>query len=133
MKRTRLRLTRLAAALGLVSALWACNAPFIPVPPPGASFTSEAVADGAGGMKTVWVTTGAPYPQAAMARFYIYDVQHATGVIALAAADGTYRAPALDGTAGDQVEIFYETPTGQPSPLFCVLLLEGPDLAPACR
>ena len=67
------RLLKLATLLGAFTVLWACNAPFIPVPPPGASFTSALVDDGAGGQKTVWVTHGLPSTNAAGAYFYIFN------------------------------------------------------------
>ena len=55
MNKLRLRLLRLAVALGAFALCWACNAPFIPIPPPGqtTSFTSALVSDGAGGQKKV--------------------------------------------------------------------------------
>ena len=68
LKLLRRPLVRLATLLGAFTVLWACNAPFIPVPPPGASFTSALVDDGAGGQKTVWITHGLPSTNAALAR-----------------------------------------------------------------
>jgi len=128
----RLRLARLAVALGVVATLWACNAPFIPVPPPGqTSFSSELVDDGAGGQKTVWITRGGINTNAALARFFIFDSTRGAGVIAAAKADGTYVAPAMDGTMGDHVQVFYETPTGDYSPEICLLLMDGAT-APVC-
>lgn len=131
LSRLHLRLARLAAALGLVTALWACNAPFIPVPPPGqTSFTAELVSDGAGGQKTVWITSGGPDEHAALARFFVFDTERGLGVIAVAMPDGSYQAPAMDGTMGDHVQIFYETPKGDFSQQICVVLQSG--AAPRC-
>ena len=49
MNAMRRRLAKLATLLGAVALLWACNAPFIPVPPPGrvlhASWWTTARAD----------------------------------------------------------------------------------------
>ena len=121
------RFARLAAALGVVSLVWACNAPFIPVPPPGqTSFSSALVSDGAGGQKTVWTTRGGVNGNAALARFFIFDDARGTGVIATAMADGSYEAPPMDGAENDHVQIFYETPQGDFSAEICVLLAEGP-------
>src|SRR3954451_7433224 len=91
-------LLRLAAALGFVAALWACNAPFIPVPPPETVFTPQLVADDAGGQKTVWRTAGAADQRAGLARFFLFNNNRGAGVIVNANPDGTYVAPPLDGT-----------------------------------
>ena len=132
MNHLRLRLVRLAVALGVVSILWACNAPFIPVPPPGeTSFSSELVSDGMGGQKTVWIARGGANNQAALARYFIFDVNRGAGVIAAAMADGSFEAPPMDGTMGDHVQVFYETPQGDDSPEICLLLMDGPK-APVC-
>jgi hypothetical protein len=132
MNQLRVRLTRLLIALGVVSALWACNAPFIPVPPPGqTSFSSEVVSDGAGGQKTVWITRGGPDDKAGLARFFIFDTNRGAGVITMAAADGSYVAPPMDGTMGDHVQLFYETPAGDDSAQVCLVLTDGAT-APVC-
>jgi len=133
MNKLRLRIARLALALGVAALCWACNAPFIPVPPPGqTSFSSELVSDGAGGMKTVWITRGGPDEAATLARYFIFDSQRGAGVITVAMPDGSYEAPPMDGTLGDHVQIFFETPKGNYSQEACVLLQEGPT-APHCQ
>jgi hypothetical protein len=133
MKPLRRRIARLAVALGVVALTWACNAPFIPVPPPGqsAAFTSALVSDGAGAQKTVWTAHGGPFASAASARFFIFDTERNAGVIAKALADGSYTSPPMDGAQGDHVQISYETTDGDLSASFCVLLMEGPT-APLC-
>jgi hypothetical protein len=123
----RSKVGRLVAALGFVAALWACNAPFIPVPPPTATFTPALVADGVGGQKTVWITDGAVNHVAAMARFFIYDNDSGNGVIVRANPDGSYRAAPFDGVRGDHVFIYYEDTTGQNSEVGCQILHEGSD------
>jgi hypothetical protein len=128
----RLRIARLAVALGVVSLIWACNAPFIPVPPPGqVSFMSSLVSDGQGGMKTVWIGTGPMNNKAILARFFLFDVQRNAGVIAAGKTDGSYVSPPFDGTMGDHVEISFETSDGDLSGTACVVLQPG-GLAPAC-
>jgi hypothetical protein len=123
MNAMRRRLTRLATLLGAVTLLWACNAPFIPVPPPGASFTSQLVDDGAGGQKTIWVTHGLPSENAANAWFYIVNDRLQTGVIVVARPDGTYDSPPFDGATGDHVRISYQSPSGDSySDSICLLL-----------
>jgi hypothetical protein len=133
MKNLRLRLARLAAVLGVAALCWACNAPFIPVPPPGqtASFTSALVSDGAGGQKTVWIAHGPPNSGTPYALFFVFDMTRGAGVIAKAAADGSYASPPMDGAMNDRVEIQYETQQGVVSDTACFVLVEGAQ-APKC-
>ena len=126
------RLARLGVALGFVGAMWACNAPLIPVPPPAASFTSALVSDETGAQKTVWITNGHPGADAGGARFFIYDNDAGNGVIVRANDDGSYRAPAFPGTANDHVYIYYQTEAGQSSEVACRMLVDGVDPAPPC-
>src|SRR5882724_2469110 len=127
MNKLRLRIARIALALGVAALAWACNAPFIPIPPPGrtASFSSQLVPDGAGGQKTVWVAHGGAYQPASFARIFVFDTERSAGVIALAAADGSYTTPPMDGVAGDRVEISYETPAFEVSARVCFQLMDG--------
>jgi hypothetical protein len=118
----RRRLLKLATLLGAFTILWACNAPFIPVPPPGASFSSALVDDGAGGQKTVWVTHGLPSSNAAFASFTIVNERTQNGVITVAGPDGSYTAPSFDGMLDDHVKIAYRTPSGDQSDSICLLL-----------
>jgi hypothetical protein len=133
-RRLGLRLGRLAAALGLAAAIWACNAPFIPVPPPGqtTSFTSQLVDDGNGGQKTLWIAHGGMGEAPAFARVKVYDVNRGEGVIGVAMPDGSYASPPFEGTRGDRVEIAYETTDGLHSPNVCFQLIEGAT-APRCQ
>jgi len=55
MNALRRRLLKLATLLGALMIFWACNAPFIPVPPPGATFTMDSLTDSSGTTKTVWI------------------------------------------------------------------------------
>jgi hypothetical protein len=105
-----------------VAVLWACNAPFIPVPPPGASFTSELVDDGQGGQRTVWITHGLPSNNAAFAHYTVFNLTRQEGIVAVAGADGTYTGMPMRGVMGDHVSISYETPAGAQSDSICLLL-----------
>jgi hypothetical protein len=116
------RLCRLSGLLGAFAILWACNAPFIPVPPPGASFTSALVDDGAGGQKTVWVTHGLPSGQAALARYFVFDEATGHGTITTAGIDGTFTSDPMDGTLNDHIRLYYQTPNGDYSESICLLL-----------
>jgi hypothetical protein len=127
----RKRLIRLSIACGLWAVIWACNAPFIPVPPPGqTSFSTEMAPDGMGGEKTVWIAQGGPLADAASAKFFLYDDNLGAGVISLANPDGSYRAPPMDGNVGDRILIYYQKPNGDLSQTSCRLLMVGQ--APPC-
>lgn len=117
----------LAAAMCLL----ACNAPFIPVPPPDNTFMSELVTDGTGNTRTVWITQGKPDSRASLATFYITNELLRTGVIVQARDDGSYTAPAMEGTRGDQIFLYYVTPSGSTSETVCRQLVET-DPAPIC-
>src|SRR5262245_66292627 len=105
MNALRRRILKLGGLLGLFTVLWACNAPFIPVPPPGAAFTTALVDDGAGGQKTVWITHGLPSGQAALARYFVLDEATGKGTITTAGIDGTFTSDPTDGTLNDQVRL----------------------------
>ena len=134
MNKLRLRIARIALAIAGAALCWACNAPFIPIPPPQqtVSFSAAMVSDGAGAQKTVWTAHGAAYQNAARAHFYIFDTNRSAGVIAEAADDGSYTSPPMDGTLGDRVEISYETPGGAISSSTCFQLTEDVPSAPRC-
>ncbi|HVU51308.1 MAG TPA: hypothetical protein VHL80_11510 [Polyangia bacterium] len=126
-----LRLARLALALvGVAAVCWACNAPFIPIPPPGqtATFTSALVADGDGGTKTVWIAHGPPNPNAAFAHFDVFDADRMAGVIAEARDDGSFDSPPMDGTEGDRVLIHFEPKKGPSSMDVCFTLTTGTEV-----
>ena len=125
MNAMRRRLARLATLLGAVALLWACNAPFIPVPPPGATFTAQLTDDGMGGQKTVWVTHGLSSTHAALARYSIINEATGDGVITTAAADGTFTADPIDGEMNDHIQLYYQTPSGDYSESICLLLTEA--------
>ena len=124
--RSRVRLA-LAGALALL----ACNAPFIPVPPPDNVFVAQLQTDASGTSKTVWITQGKSDPRAGLAKFFIFNEATGAGVIVDAMADGSYVAKPLDGTRGDRVIISYSTPNGDSSEAVCRQLVEG-DPAPPC-
>jgi hypothetical protein len=136
MNALRRRLLKIATLLGALTIFWACNAPFIPVPPPGASFTSQLVDDGMGGQKTVWITHGLPSANAAFATYYVYNERLKDGIIATAGADGTFTGIPLDGMLNDHVQLSYRTPSGDYSDSLCLLLttdvVPGGVSAPRC-
>jgi len=124
----RRRIARLAVAVAGFAVVWACNAPFIPVPPPaGITFTSSTLTDAAGTQHTVWTTHGPANAQAVSSLYYIFDVNRDAGVIVGAAADGSFDAPAFEGAADDHVRIHFQVPGGEASEEACKLLREGAD------
>jgi hypothetical protein len=131
MKKLRLRIARLVVALGVAAACWACNAPFIPIPPPGqtATFTSALVADDGGAPRTVWIAHGPPNKGTARARVFVFDTNRMAGVIAEALDDGSFNSPPMDGDMGDRVEISFELQGGEVSQSVCYTLTT--DVLPA--
>jgi hypothetical protein len=128
MKALRRQLAKLAALLASLTILWACNAPSIPVPPPdlAIAFAAHEGPDGDGGTKTAWIVTQSnPVPQAALARFFLFDLNRGSGIIQMAGPDGTFVSAPMDGDAGDRISISYETPGGDLSASVCLLLAEG--------
>src|SRR5215471_1160435 len=133
MNRLGYRIARLIATLGVVAGIWACNAPFIPVPPPGMiSFSAELIPDGNGGQKQVWITRGGPNSNAKSALFFIFDSNVQAGVITTAAPDGSFTTTPMDGAPGDEVLIYFRPPGGDYSPATCRLLTDGVADAPFC-
>jgi hypothetical protein len=132
----RTRFLKLAGLLGAFTVLWACNAPFIPVPPPGATFTMEQLTDASGTSKTVWITHGLPSMNAALATYFVVNDRLGTGIIATAGPDGTFTGTPLDGTLNDHILISYRTPGGDYSDSLCLLLTTdvsaGGTSAPRC-
>lgn len=136
MNAMRRKVLKLATLISAVALLWACNAPFIPVPPPGATFTSQLADDGMGGQKTVWITHGLASTNAAFATFYVFNDRTKAGIIATAGADGSYTGTPLDGVMNDHVLVSYQTPGGDYSDSLCLLLTTDVDAstgsAPRC-
>jgi hypothetical protein len=122
MNAMRRRLLKLVTLLGGFTLLWACNAPFIPVPPPGATFTMDQLTNSGGTQRTVWITHGLPSMNAANATYYVFNERLGTGIIATAGADGTFTGMAMDGTMNDRITLSYRTPSGDYSDSLCLLL-----------
>jgi hypothetical protein len=121
-----LALAALAAALGCLFALPACNTPFIPLPPPGdPTFTPVAMTDGMGGPRTLWETRGAPSSAMREARVFVYNIDGGSGVIVRAQEDGAYVTNPLEGKLGDRVQIHYIDREGHNSPDICRTLQQG--------
>jgi hypothetical protein len=128
------RLTRLMAACAVVVTLWACGPVYIPVPPPmiQAAFTAETWTDGTGTEHPVWTAEGLPRASQARATFYLFDQEQGSGVIAVAAADGSFKTPPLTGTEGDHIQVYYRDARGEVSATTCLILSEARPTAGAC-
>ncbi|HVT06289.1 MAG TPA: hypothetical protein VHO67_02470 [Polyangia bacterium] len=125
---------RLGTLLAAVAGLWSCVAPILTVPPPGAvTFTPAFVASVGGAQSQFWTTEGGPLEQAAGAAYFVMNKRLASGVIATAQPDGSFKAPPLEGNENDEIRIYYRTMTGDYSEPACFSLVEGtsPELA-AC-
>jgi hypothetical protein len=110
----------------LVLGLPACNTPFIPLPPPAnPTFMSVAVADGMGGSRTMWQTSGPPSSALSEARVSIFNDNVGAGVIVRAQLDGSYVAAPIDGREGDRIQIEYQAKDGRSGPGICRLLQQG--------
>jgi hypothetical protein len=95
------------------------------------SFTSTAVTDASGNSQTYWIASGGPNGNAANATFFITDVPRGAGVITRASADGSFVSGPMEGTAGDQVAIYFQSVAGRDSVTACVILGDAP-VAPSC-
>jgi len=132
-RRTTFRVARLLSCVLGVWALWACGPVYIPVPPPGqVSFTSTSLTDANGTPQTYWIASGGPNGNAANATFFITDLQRGAGVITRARSDGSFVSAPMEGTAGDQVSLYFQSSTGRDSVTACVILSDAP-VAPTCQ
>jgi hypothetical protein len=132
-RRTTFRIVRLLSCVLGAWVLWACGPVYIPVPPPGqVSFTSTPLTDAAGNIQTYWIAAGGPNGNAANATFFITDEQRGAGVITRARADGSFVSPPMEGTAGDQVGVYFQAVSGRDSATACLILGDGP-VAARCQ
>jgi hypothetical protein len=121
--RRRARLWKwLAGLLAAASFIlvFACNSPFIPIPPPDPTFNESATTPGQ------WSVSSGPDSRASSARFYIYNASTGSGLIQRAAPDGSMYAYPLYGKAGDSIEIHWERTVVDSSSTICRPL--GPGL-----
>ncbi len=93
--------------------IFACNSPFIPIPPPNPTFTESAATPGE------WEVSTPADPRASGALFYIYNVKTGSGLIQLAAPDGSMYAFPLQGQAGDPIQIHWERSVADGSSTIC--------------
>jgi hypothetical protein len=125
MVRIRRRVRLLTWLAGLVAAasvviVFACNSPFIPIPPPDPTFDESTTTPGQ------WSVSSGPDSRASRALFYIYNASAGSGLIQRAAPDGSMYAYPLYGKAGDSIQIHWERSVADGSSTICRPL--GPGL-----
>lgn len=109
-----------------------CNSNFIPVPPPGEpSFEPVQVVDALGTPRQVWQVRGASNESMKSARVAVFNLSLGLGVLVNASNTGSYVSGIFEGALGDKVEISYETPSADKSPVICRKLQPG-QAAAAC-
>jgi hypothetical protein len=110
----------------LVLGLPACNTPFIPLPPPAdPTFMPVMVADGMGGTRMMWQTSGPASAAMSEARVSVFNATVGGGVIVRAQVDGSYVAAPIDGREGDRIELEYAAKDGRAAPGICRILQQG--------
>ena len=92
-----------AAGVSLV-VVFACNSPFIPIPPPDPTFSQDPSSGD-------WAVSLPPDARAIGSRYYIYNSTLGTGLIQKASADGSVYARPLQGQIGDSIYINWERGT----------------------
>ncbi len=115
------RLWRWLAALlaGLSYVLvFACNSPFIPIPPPNPTFSE-------GSTSGEWSVSTPPDSRASGALYYIYNADLGSGLIQRAGVDGSMYVYPLQGTAGDRIQIRWEKLPAEGSSTICRPLGQG--------
>ena len=121
---------RLAGAVGLalrlacampapLLALAACSTPSVPLPPPSVDLAALTFSQKA---PQQIVVIGTPATAHANATFYIFDRNLGDGVIATAAANGSFESPPLAFTVGGSAEIYFVEPGGLRSETTCVTI-----------
>jgi hypothetical protein len=119
--RSRLRVG--AAIVGWAIVALACNSPTIPIPPLHApSFQLRGMDQ--------WIASG----DGATPRSEVFLIDRTTGDGVTSRADdgGGFSTGVFAGRAGDTIELFYRTPTGELSPSVCSPLGEGTPGATSC-
>lgn len=100
--------------------IFACNSPFIPIPPPNPTFTESSATPGE------WQVHMPPDSRAAGALYYVYNASTGSGLIQLASpTDGSMDAYPLQGQPGDRIQIRWERSATDGSSTICRPLGSG--------
>jgi hypothetical protein len=90
--------------------IFACNSPFIPIPPPDPSFSQDSPSS------EEWSVTMPPSSNTIGAIYYFYNSTLGSGVIQKASTtDGSVYVRSLQGRAGDNIYIHWERGTDSSS------------------
>ena len=98
--------------------IFACNSPYIPIPPPNPTFTESATAG-------EWQVSTPPDSRSIGSRFYIYNATAGSGLIQAAGPDGSMNAYPLQGQVGDHIQIHWERSIVDGSSTICRPLVSG--------
>jgi len=98
--------------------IFACNSPFIPIPPPDPTFTQNSASG-------EWGVSTPADARASGALYYIYNADLGSGLIQKAATDGSMYAYPLQGNAGDRIQIRWERSATESSSTICRPLGQG--------
>jgi hypothetical protein len=90
------------AGLSLV-VVFACNSPYIPIPPPNPTYQQDTSGD--------WAVFMPADSRAIGATYFIFNSTLGSGIMQRSAADGSAYARPLQGQAGDSIYIHWERGT----------------------
>jgi len=96
-----------AATMGIsLVVVFACNSPFIPIPPPDPNFSQDSASSGD------WAVSMPANSSAIGATYYFYNSNLGSGLIQRASSvDGSAYARPLQGQPGDNIYIHWEKGT----------------------
>jgi hypothetical protein len=112
----------LAGAIAGASYLltFACNSPFIPIPPPNPTFTENSATPGE------WQVHMPADSRASGAIYYVFNATTGSGLMQRASpADGSMDAYPLQGQPGDHIQIHWERSLAEGSSTICRPLGSG--------
>ena len=123
------RALRVYVAASALIAIFACNTPSVPLPPP--ELPSLGFINAGVGLVSL---QGMPSMQHSGVRFYVFNQSRGDGVITTAAADGSFTTSPFAGTDGDAMQMYYDSTEGERSQTVCVALHVGkPLLSVTCQ
>jgi hypothetical protein len=98
--------------------IFACNSPYIPIPPPDPTYTESSTPG-------EWQVHTPADSRAIGSRYFIYNANTGSGLIQAAGTDGSMDAYPLQGQVGDYIEIHWERSLTESSSTICRPLGSG--------